>query len=382
MAWMGAPRLYSQCENRPFDYDTHMPREEIELRSSTQEDAVPHPKAQKFHWSLTAVGIATILGLCYWGELVLAVMLLSVLLAFILAPAVDLLMRFRIPRGVAAFVSVVIFLALIGGAVYYSSNQAFSFFQELTQDTGKIRSEFVRFLQRAENFGRVAQSGQTGASSVVASPTNWTALLLRGFGSVTQALVAASFVPFLVYFMLTWQHHVRSCTVMLFPLENRHTAYVTLGLISAMIRSFMAGNVLIGLFIGTISTIVFGILHFPFFYFIGFISGFLSLIPYLGVLLAMAPPIIAGIGPVESGAILGAVVTVLGMHLIALNVLYPKFLGNRLQLNPLTVTIALLVWGWLWGAVGLVLAIPITAAMKIIFDHVERLKPYGAWLGE
>ena len=382
MAWMGAPRLYSQCENQPFDYDTHMPREEIEIRSSAPDDAVVRAKPQKFHWSLTAVGIATILGLCYWGELVLAVMLLSVLLAFILAPAVDLLMRFRIPRGVAAFVSVVIFLALIGGAIYYSSNQAFSFFQDLTQDTGKIRSEFVRFLQRAENFGRVAQSGQTGASSVVASPTNWTALLLRGFGSVTQALVAASFVPFLVYFMLTWQHHVRSCTVMLFPLENRHTAYVTLGLISAMIRSFMAGNVLIGLFIGTISTIVFGILHFPFFYFIGFISGFLSLIPYLGVLLAMAPPIIAGIGPVESGAILGAVVTVLGMHLIALNVLYPKFLGNRLQLNPLTVTIALLVWGWLWGAVGLVLAIPITAAMKIIFDHVERLKPYGAWLGE
>ena len=140
-----------------------------------------------------------------------------------------------------------------------------------------------------------------------------------------------------------------------------------------MIRSFMAGNVLIGLFIGTISTIVFGILHFPFFYFIGFISGFLSLIPYLGVLLAMAPPIIAGIGPVESGAILGAVVTVLGMHLVALNVLYPKFLGNRLQLNPLTVTIALLVWGWLWGAVGLVLAIPITAAAAPMIIWIERI---------
>jgi len=75
-------------------------------------------------------------------------------------------------------------------------------------------------------------------------------------------------------------------------------------------------------------------------------------------------------------------VTVAGLHLIALNVLYPKFLGNRLQLNPLTVTIALLVWGWLWGAVGLVLAIPITAAMKIVFDHVQSLKGYGAWLGE
>jgi len=51
-------------------------------------------------------------------------------------------------------------------------------------------------------------------------------------------------------------------------------------------------------------------------------------------------------------------------------------------LNPLAVTIALLFWGWLWGAMGLILAIPITAAMKIIFDHVETLKPWGAWMGE
>src|SRR5947207_12363964 len=133
---------------------------------------------------------------------------------------------------------------------------------------------------------------------------------------------------------------------------------------------------------GIISTIVFGVLHFPSFYFIGFLSGFLSLIPYFGVLVAMMPPIFTGIGHVESEAIIGALVAVLGMHLFALNVLYPKFLGKRLQLNPLVVTMALLVWGWLWGGIGLVLAIPITAAVKIVFDHVDSLKGYGKWLGE
>jgi predicted PurR-regulated permease PerM len=65
-----------------------------------------------------------------------------------------------------------------------------------------------------------------------------------------------------------------------------------------------------------------------------------------------------------------------------LNVLYPKIIGKRLQLNPLAVTLALLFWGWLWGAMGLILAVPITAALKIIFDHVEGLRPWGAWLGE
>ena len=54
---------------------------------------LPPPKPQKPHWAFTAIGIATILGLCYWGELVLAVMLVSVLLAFILAPVMEFFIR-------------------------------------------------------------------------------------------------------------------------------------------------------------------------------------------------------------------------------------------------------------------------------------------------
>jgi predicted PurR-regulated permease PerM len=351
--------------------------DEARVHSAHSHEPASHFRPQKEHWALTTLGIAIILGLCYWGELVLAVIMVSVLLAFILAPVMDLLARFRLHRSVAAFVAVLLFTTAVVAIVYYSSNQAFSFVQDLSKYGGRIQQEVTHLRQRADILGGLNPPGGESQSTGTLA-----ALLFRGVGSLTQALIAASFVPFLVYFMLTWQHHVRTATVMLFPMENRHTAYVTLGLISAMIRSFMVGNLLIGLFLGAISTVVFGILQFPFFYFVGFISGFLSLVPYLGVVLAMAPPVITGIGQVESGAIVGALVTVLGMHLIALNVLYPKFLGPRLQLNPLAVTVALLVWGWLWGAIGLVLAIPITAAIKIVFDHIESLKPYGTWLGE
>jgi len=349
-------------------------------RAPVQALVLPPPKPQKPHWAFTAIGIATILGLCYWGELVLAVMLVSVLLAFILAPMMELFIRFQLPRGLAAAVAVILLLTLIAGLAYYSSNQAIIFVQDLSKYAHTIREKISQVREQAESLGET----EPGTAKAVSpsSGTNWEDLLTRGFGSLSQALLAASFVPFLVYFMLSWQHHVRSATVMLFSLENRNTAYVTLGLISAMIRSFMVGNLLIGLFLGTASTIAFGILNLPFFYFIGFISGFLSLVPYLGVVLAMAPPIFVSMGHIDSGNAIVIVMIVLGLHLIALNVLYPKFLGNRLQLNPLAVTIALLVWGWLWGAMGLVLAVPITAAMKIVFDHVESLKPYGAWMGE
>jgi predicted PurR-regulated permease PerM len=333
------------------------------------------------HWAMNFIGIGTIVLLCYYGEMVLAVMLMSVLLAFILAPVVDLLQFFRLPRGLAAFVAVVLLVAAICGIFYFSYNQATTFVHDLPKYAGRVREEVMSFRKSAESFEGLSLEQEKDVVKVRPA-TDWTETLTRGFGSVGTAVLAGSFVPFLAYFMLTWHEHVRSATVMLFPLENRHTAYVTLGLISAMIRSFMVGNVLIGAAVGLVSTAIFGLIHLPFFYFVGFMSGFLSLIPYLGILLALVPPIFVCLGHVGLQEVVIIFLTVFGMHLIALNVLYPKFLGSRLQLNPLAVTMALLLWGALWGGIGLVLAIPITAAMKIVFDHVESLKPYGVWLGE
>ena len=67
---------------------------------------------------------------------------------------------------------------------------------------------------------------------------------------------------------------------------------------------------------------------------------------------------------------------------LAINVLTPKFVGHQVSLNALTVTIAMMFWGWLWGAAGLILAVPLTAAFKAVCDNVDSLKAWGAWMGE
>jgi predicted PurR-regulated permease PerM len=113
------------------------------------------------------------------------------------------------------------------------------------------------------------------------------------------------------------------------------------------------------------------------------LSGFLSLIPYAGLPLAVLPPLFAAL-PVYPTLppyiLIGSTVAVL--HLLALNLLYPKIVGARVHLNPLVVTIALMVWGMLWGAAGLMLAIPLTAAIKAVCDNVGGLRSYGRLLGD
>ncbi len=337
------------------------------------------------HWSLTLLGIGLIVMFAYYGESVLAVLFFAILLSFMLSPVVQALEYLHLPRATAALVSMVALLAVVYGITAASYNQAITFADNVPKYSQKIRSILQPFQQDAERLARTGEAvGEPGPSDVVPvrQVQSWSETLTHGAGTVTDIVLAASFVPFLAYFLLTWQSHARSATVMLFPLHHRHTAFVTLGLIGKMLQSFIVGNLLIGLLISAVSVALFGLLHVPFFYFVGVLSGFLSLVPYLGIVLAMIPPILVGLGQLEAGDLLIVVFCVVGLHLVALNVLYPKLLGSRLRINPLAVTIALLFWGAVWGAIGLVLAIPITGAIKIIFDHVDSMKPYADWLGE
>jgi predicted PurR-regulated permease PerM len=116
---------------------------------------------------------------------------------------------------------------------------------------------------------------------------------------------------------------------------------------------------------------------------LGPLAALLSLVPYIGVSLGVFPPLLVALiqydttGPFIT---IGAVVAV--VHFLAVNILTPKLVGQRVNLNALTVTIAMMFWSWLWGGFGLVLAVPITAGIKAVCDNVESLKPYGAWMGE
>jgi putative permease len=337
------------------------------------------------HWSLTLLGMSLVVMIAYYGESVLAVLFFAILLSFMLSPVVHALEFLRLPRAMAALVSVVVLLGVLYGITVASYNQAIIFADNLPKYSQKIRSivqPFQRDAEKLEKTGDVVGEPESSSVVRVRQVQSWSEALTHGAGTVSDTVLAASFVPFLAYFLLTWHNHARSATVMLFPLHHRNTAFVTLGLIGKMLQSFIVGNLLIGLLISGVSVAIFGLLHVPFFYFVGFLSGFLSLVPYLGVVLAMVPPILVGIGQLEPTGLLVVALCVVGMHLLALNVLYPKLLGSRLRLNPLAVTIALLFWGTVWGAVGLVLAIPITGAIKIIFDHVETMKPWADWLGE
>jgi predicted PurR-regulated permease PerM len=333
------------------------------------------------------VAVAAVLAICYVAKLPLITLMIGILLAFILTPLVDRLERWRVPRPAGSFIAVVLLLACLYGVAYFSYNRAVEFIDQLPTYSQKIRNSTLPFRRQAEKIQEsteaVMPTSPNNEKTVrVKQQSDLSDWITGSFGGITEAVLSLSFIPFLTYFMLTWKNRTRDATVRLFDPENRLRAHAALCDIADMLRAFLVGNLICGLFMAAVSVVFFGFLKLPYFYFLGLISGFLSLIPYLGVFLAVLPPLAAGLGQISGAAMIALVIMIVALHVFGINVLIPKVIGKRVNLNPLAVTIALLMWGWIWGAVGLILAVPITAAVKIVFDHVHSLRPFGAWMEE
>jgi predicted PurR-regulated permease PerM len=385
--------------------DAALSREEWNMNSQiatnfNRVDALVTPadlkEAEVLHASIKAgsvaqivIAVVAVIGLLYILKIVVVTALTAMLLAFMLEPVVNALCRIHIPRPIGALCSVLMMLVLAAGLTHFFYGRAVDFATELPKYSGKIHSAIATFQVQTSKI-------EESARSVMSSPkpekravpveiresSGLSGVISAGSGTVADLLLAISFMPFLVYFMLSWKDHAHSATVRLFPKEHRLAAHRTVGRISAMIRRFIVGNVVVGLANAMISGVVFWKLGIPYFYFLGAISGFASLIPSLGVFLALLPPLAGGIGVLDKTGVLVVIIAVVGLHVVSINVIFPKVVGKQLRLNPLAVTLALLFWAWIWGAMGLLLAVPLVAATKIICDYIDSLRGLGVWLGD
>src|SRR5258706_3691330 len=183
--------------------------------------------------------------------------------------------------------------------------------------------------------------------------------------------------------MLSWRGHAYCSFFQFTQGAYRAVAAKSLEGIAGMVRAFVVGNFALGLLLASASSLIFWKMGLPYPLLMGPLSGFFSLVPYIGLPLALAPPLLVSpmvLQSVSSYVILAA--TVMLLHILALNLLYPKLVGSRVHLNPLVVTVALMFWGFLWDAPGLILAIPLTAGIKAVCDNVTSLRPYGKFLGD
>jgi predicted PurR-regulated permease PerM len=364
------------------------------------------------------LALASIIALLYFGRLVWITLLISIILAFLLEPMVGFFMKLKLPR---AFASVIVcsiallVLYLIALGVYsqivrlaedlpiYGEkiNALVEAANKRVEDLEKSVSEvFVprRFREQVQppqpepppTRGRRRPAQETPPAPppvpevrIKEEPRPFLAFLYGYLSPFFDVLLMASFVPFLVYFMLSWRDHLRRQYFAMFEGPERDIASRIWHAIADMARAYVLGNFLLGVFLSVASSLFFAAINLPYWPVVGPLSGFLSLVPYLGLPLAIIPALFAALPAFDQPSTYFFLALTIGvLHLLALNLLYPKFVGSRVHLNPLAVTVALMLWGALWGGAGLLFAIPITAAIKAVCDNVSSLQAYGRLLGD
>lgn len=372
------------------------------------------------NYALSIIAAGVVIGLLYWGRAVLITTLAAVIIAFLLEPVVSLLTRFRLPRALATFL--VCLIAVL--TLYFAGMALWTQVAGIARDAPQLQRNLTKTLEgtttaiqhvgdsAAQILGAgpkpVGASGATGPTEPVtkgrkkAAPPP--AVVMPGaiqevrihddrnpvadyvvarLGTLYQFVLMSSFVPFLVYFMLSWRDHIYKSFLRFFEGPDRLVVARSVSGVSMMARAFVVGNFIIGMLLAALSSALFAVLHVPFPFLAGSISGFVSLVPYIGLPLAMLPPFFSILAAGSDNAVLFfSFVVVVSLHLAAMNVFYPKLVGARVHLNPLVVTFSLMFWGFLWDAAGLVLAIPITAGIKAICDNVAGLRSFGRFLGD
>lgn len=337
--------------------------------------------------SLHIIASGIVFAFLYFASSVVMTLLLAVLFAYFLDPVVEFLERMRIPRGLGSLMVLLVVMSLVGGLGILLGNRTDQFVADWPRYSAVLRNAATaidRKLATVENqVEAIAPEDSKERQPVrLAEGRPVRDLVFLGVGSLYSFLLVAAFLPFLVFFMLAAKPQIWKATMELFPAGKRTRVKEALDQVNTMIRSYLAGNALVALILMLASWAFFLMIHLDFPFLAGCVSGLLNLVPYLGAVLAWLPPFLIGMVKWSTiGPYLGIAGALLVLHIIGLNVLMPAIVGRRVHLNPLAVTVALLLWGWLWGAIGLVLAIPITATIKVICDHVEGWEPAGRWLG-
>ncbi len=321
---------------------------------------------------ILVAGLLTVFG--YYASSICITIVLAAFLAILFDPVVVKLEKLHLPRGVGAAVIVLAGMGLIGLLGYGLYGRAMSFAEELPVYTSKIQQAIEPISRKIQEFQQSAGSltndvhpaKKVPEVRLQESPT-WPAYLVRGAGSVWGVLIIAGVVPFLTFFMLCTKDQMAIRMNGLFNSSTDTARFITN--LNQMIRGFVAGNFIVGSVMAVATSLVLYGIGIKGAIPLGIASGLLNLLPFLGLIFALALPLAAAMLQFNTpGPYIIIILTILFLHIVSANLLIPKFIATRVSIGPVAATVGILFWGWLWGVMGLLLAVPLTAFVKLVAD--------------
>lgn len=345
-------------------------------------------KTLPFHIKLTSILISLVI-LVYAtivAKEILSPLIFSCLFSILLLPLATFLEnKVKLPRSAASMISILLLLTAIGLILYVIGSQL----SDLANDWPQFQQQLLKTMDNVQdwiagtfhvNANKQLTYVHSATSKVMASGTTVLGATLLSLSSLLLFFV---FTFIYTFFFLLYRRLIMKFLISVFLDENSATVHDIIEQVQYMIRKYIIGLLIEMAIVSLVVCLVFWMLGIKYAILLGLLTGLFNIIPYIGIFSAL---VISSLVTFATATVLSKVIlviiTLIVVHLIDSNILLPVVVGSKVRINALVTVLGVIIGEMIWGIPGMFLSIPVIAVLKIIFDRVGGLEPWGIILGD
>jgi AI-2 transport protein TqsA len=318
------------------------------------------------------------------GKTLFIPLLFAMFFSVLLLPLACLFEKLHLGRTVSAFLSILIFICVIGTVIFFLSQQIVNFSKDIPLLETKLTDTFHNIqhwiarnyhINKKEQTDYISKSASGMFSNVANSVGNI-------FLSVSEITLFIVFIIIYIFFILFHRQLLIKFIIALFKEEHHPDVYAVITDIRFVINSYITGLLIEMAIVGVAIGVTLTVLGIPYALFIGILVAVLNIIPYIGLYSAAILAMVITYADGNGTMVLETVIVLIIVHILDANVLMPRIVGSRVKMNPFITIIAVIIGNLLWGIPGMFLFIPLTGIFKIISERVEGMKPWAILIGE
>ncbi|MDP9081029.1 MAG: AI-2E family transporter [Bacteroidota bacterium] len=302
-------------------------------------------------------------------------------LAILLNPLVNKLLAWKVPKALAIIISLFLALFFVTALFYLLSTQIAQF----SESFPVLKQKFISITDALEQwiYVRFNVSTEKQVQFIKQALDSSQALLGQTVGTVLGTLSVVFLLPVYIFMLLFYKTLILNFFFEVFKEEHSKEVAEILRETKMAIQSYIVGLLIEMVMVATLNSTALLILGVKYAILLGVLGAILNMLPYIGGIIAIALPVlIATVTKDGYSTQLGIVIAYLVIQFIDNNIIFPRFVSIKVQINALISIIIVLLGNALWGISGMFLSVPFVAVLKIIFDRIDELKPWGKLLGD
>ncbi len=324
-------------------------------------------------------------GIIYIGHDIVVPIAFSILLSVLLLPVNNYLEKKKLPRVLAILLSLTVAIVFIAAIVYFISTQIASFTDDIPAIKKQLQTHFNTMQKWVYQQFHITRKEQTQfiSNATEKIKDNGSGFIGETFLSVTQTVMVLVLLPVYSFLILYYRDMIRKFLTDVFGMQHEEKVKEVLRESRSIVQGYMVGLMIELAIVAAINSAGFLLLGISYAILLGVIAAILNMIPYIGMLIAAVFCMLVTLTTsTDMSDVIWVAVVLTAVQFIDNNIIMPKVVSSKVKINALLSIIGVLIGGALAGISGMFLSIPVIAILKVIFDRVEDLKPWGMLLGD